>query len=76
MAKKKKRGRPSMGRSEYLEVRLTPEEKSRYEQAASATGLALSDWVRVSLTAISARHSDEGAHEMAAARATARHSKN
>lgn len=46
-----KRGRPSMGRSEYLEVRLTPEEKARYEQAAKQTGLALSDWVRLNLTA-------------------------
>jgi len=51
---KAKRGRPSMGRSEYLEVRLTPEEKARYEQAAKATGLALSDWVRLNLTAITA----------------------
>jgi uncharacterized protein (DUF1778 family) len=52
--KKPQRGRPSQGRSEYLEVRLTTEEKSRYEQAAATNGLSVSDWVRLSLTAMSA----------------------
>ena len=52
--KKKKAGRPNQGRSEYLEVRLTPEEKKNFEVAAEATHLSLSDWVRVNLCACSA----------------------
>jgi hypothetical protein len=51
--KKPAPGRPSQGRSEYLEVRLTPEEKERFSTVASSTGLSLSDWVRLSLRASS-----------------------
>lgn len=55
----KKRGRPSTGRSEYLEVRLTPDEKQRFELAAQGTGLSLSDWVRFNLRAMSAHDPDK-----------------
>lgn len=55
---KKKVGRPNSGRSEYLEVRLTPEEKQRFEAAAEDTGLSLSDWVRFNLRACSAPTND------------------
>ena len=61
MAKKKKRGRPSQGRSEYLEVRLTPEEKQAFETAAEVNGQSLSDWVRQGLRAKSA--SDLSEHD-------------
>lgn len=57
MKKKTARGRPSTGRSEYLEVRLTPEEKVTFELAAKRYGLSLSDWVRLSLRASSASES-------------------
>jgi predicted HicB family RNase H-like nuclease len=50
-SKKPGPGRPSSGRSEYLEVRLTPEEKEAFSTIASSTGLSLSDWVRLSLRA-------------------------
>jgi hypothetical protein len=49
-----KRGRPSLGRTEYLEVRLTPEEKFAFENAARASGISLSDWVRLNLRASTA----------------------
>lgn len=54
MSKKRGPGRPSLGRSEHLEVMLTPEEKRRYENAARQYGVSLSDWVRINLTACSA----------------------
>lgn len=54
----KKVGRPNQGRSEYLEVRLTPEEKQRFEASAQGTGLSLSDWVRFNLRACSAPSND------------------
>ena len=57
------RGRPSTGRSEYLEVRLTPKEKARYEKAAEAYGLSLSDWVRLNLTACSQSQPDPRASQ-------------
>jgi len=44
-----KRGRPSSGRTEYLEVRLTVEEKKEFEKTAQINGLSLSDWVRTTL---------------------------
>jgi hypothetical protein len=44
-------GRPSLGRDEYLQVRLSPEEKEAFSAIASSSGLSLSDWVRISLRA-------------------------
>lgn len=52
--KKRRRGRPSQGRTEHLEVMLTPEEKERFVAAAQGEGLSVSDWVRVNLRACSA----------------------
>lgn len=57
MAKKRGRGRPSQGRTEHLEVMLTPEEKRQFAAAARKDGLSVSDWVRLSLRARSARES-------------------
>lgn len=54
MGSKPRRGRPSQGRSEHLEVMLTPEEKQRFAEAAQREGLSMSDWVRVNLRACSA----------------------
>lgn len=59
MSKKPKRGRPSQGRSEHLEVMLTPEEKKRFTDAAQRDGLSVSDWVRVNLRACSAPPQDQ-----------------
>ena len=57
----KKRGRPSSGRTEYLEVRLTIEEKRAFENAAQAKGLSISDWVRQNLRSIlNVAHVSEG----------------
>ena len=54
MAKKQaQRGRPSLGRTEHLEVMLTPDEKQRFSNAAGRYGLSLSDWVRLNLSAAS-----------------------
>lgn len=53
MVKKPKRGRPSQGRSEHLEVMLTPEEKRRFAEAAQRMGVSVSDWVRLNLRACS-----------------------
>lgn len=35
-----------MGRTEYLEVRMTPEEKERLRVAADEVGMQVSDFVR------------------------------
>lgn len=59
MNKKRGRGRPSQGRSEHLEVKLTPKEKAQYEKAAQGRGLSLSDWVRLNLTACSSPPPDK-----------------
>jgi transcriptional regulator of nitric oxide reductase len=39
-------GRPSTGRSEYLEVKLTPEEKELVIKGAADRGLCMSDYIR------------------------------
>lgn len=49
--KKRKRGRPSLGRKEHVEFRATAQEKEAYLKAATAMGLSLSDWIRLTLTA-------------------------
>ncbi|HWB08090.1 MAG TPA: DUF1778 domain-containing protein [Pirellulales bacterium] len=48
-AKKRPTGRPNTGRTEYLEVRMTPEEKERIATAAAAEGLSVSDFVRLTM---------------------------
>ncbi len=50
---KRKPGRPSVGRTDKLQIRLTPKEKEVFEQAARSNGLSLSDWVRSNLRALS-----------------------
>jgi predicted HicB family RNase H-like nuclease len=52
--KKRQPGRPNTGRTEYIEVRVSPEEKERYADAAQHYGISLSDWVRLTLSAMSA----------------------
>ena len=53
--KSAKRGRPPVSdesRSEALHrVRVTPTEHARYQEAAAASGLSWSDWVRAALDA-------------------------
>lgn len=44
--KKPQMGRPSTGRSEYLEVKLTPEEKQLVIEGAKECGLCMSDYIR------------------------------
>jgi hypothetical protein len=51
---KRKPGRPSLGRTDKLKIRLTPKEKATFERIAEEHGLALSDWVRANLRASSA----------------------
>jgi uncharacterized protein (DUF1778 family) len=50
MAKKKQRGRPPKAEAERktnrLMLKMTTEQRERYEQAAEAKGQALSDWIR------------------------------
>jgi predicted HicB family RNase H-like nuclease len=45
---KKPRGRPPIEQpaTEYLQVRLTPEDKGRYSRAAQKAGDTLSAWVK------------------------------
>jgi uncharacterized protein (DUF1778 family) len=50
---KRKPGRPSVGRTDKLQIRLTPREKEVFEQAAREHGMSLSDWVRWNLRALS-----------------------
>lgn len=50
---KRKPGRPSVGRTDKLQIRLTPNEKEVFEQAAQKHGMSLSDWVRMNLRALS-----------------------
>lgn len=50
---KRKPGRPSVGRTDKLQIRLTPREKETFERAAEKQGLSLSDWVRLNLRALS-----------------------
>lgn len=50
---KRKPGRPSVGRTDKLQIRLTPKEKEVFEQAARKHGMSLSDWVRLNLRALS-----------------------
>ena len=40
------------GKSEYLEIRLSPDEKAAFRDAADMAGLALSAWVRERLRKI------------------------
>lgn len=47
--KKRKRGRPSQDRTEYLEVRIDRAEKANYNAAAKTMGVSLSAWVRLTL---------------------------
>lgn len=48
-SKKRQPGRPNTGRTEYLEVRMTPEEKERIAAAAEREGLSVSDFVRLTM---------------------------
>jgi hypothetical protein len=57
---KRKPGRPSLGRTDKLQIRLTPSEKAIFERIAENHGLSLSDWVRSSLRALSSVGSREG----------------
>jgi hypothetical protein len=50
---KRRPGRPSVGRTDKLQIRLTPKEKEVFEQAARERGMSLSDWVRLNLRALS-----------------------
>jgi hypothetical protein len=50
---KRKIGRPSVGRTDKLQIRLTPTEKEVFEEAAQRHGMSLSDWVRLNLRALS-----------------------
>ena len=50
---KRKPGRPSVGRTDKLQIRLTPKQKEVFEQAARRNGLSLSDWVRLNLRELS-----------------------
>ena len=50
---KRKPGRPGVGRTNKLQIRLTPKEKEIFEQTARKHGLSLSDWVRLNLRALS-----------------------
>ncbi|HET6882355.1 MAG TPA: hypothetical protein VFI31_19475 [Pirellulales bacterium] len=52
-AVKRRPGRPGIGRTNKLQIRLTPKEKEIFEQAARNHGLSLSDWVRANLRALS-----------------------
>ena len=55
-ATKRKRtgGRPNLGRTEDMVIRVLPEEKQRFTKAAAEDGFTLSDWVRFNLRACSA----------------------
>jgi hypothetical protein len=64
MTKKRPRGRPSQGRTEHLEVMLTPAEKRRFSAAARRNGLSMSDWVRLCLCACSAQPPDRDSREI------------
>lgn len=46
-----KKRRPGAARSEYLEVRMSLEEKERVVNAAERLGLTISDFVRLSILA-------------------------
>jgi len=48
-ATKKKRGRPETGHVRFPGVRLTPDQLSRYTEAAASAGVAFSEWVREAL---------------------------
>lgn len=56
--KKAKVGRPSSGRSELMQLRLSPEEKDAFNRAAEEYGLSLSDWARLNLRAASMPKND------------------
>lgn len=51
--RKRRPGRPGVGRTDKLQIRLTPREKEIFERAAEKHGLSLSDWVRLNLRALS-----------------------
>lgn len=48
-----KMGRPSRGRTELMQMRLSPEEKKAFTEAAEACGLSVADWARINLRAAS-----------------------
>lgn len=48
---KSQMGRPSLGRSEYVEVRMSPDEKRRAAEHAAKLGLTMSDFVRLAVKA-------------------------
>ena len=57
---KRKPGRPSLGRTDKLQIRLTPNEKATFERIAEEHGLSLSDWVRANLRKLSAIGAGQG----------------
>ena len=46
---KKPKPRQSLGVTEVMEIRVTPQEKAAYRKAAEINGLSLSVWVRLTL---------------------------
>lgn len=46
---KKPKPRQSIGVTEVMEIRVTPQEKAAYRKAAELNGLSLSVWVRLTL---------------------------
>lgn len=57
VAARRGRGRPARAGSSTVLValRLTPEERSRYQLAADAAGLDLSSWLRAAAASLSAK---------------------
>lgn len=64
----KKRGRPKSGRTDlkegYLDLRVAPDEKLAFKNAASLAGVPLSMWVRERLRRAARRELEEAGQQV------------
>jgi len=54
-----------MSKTELIKVRVTPEEKQSFQDAADLAGIALSSWIRERLRRVSVRELEEAGKKIA-----------
>ena len=54
-----------MAKSEFLKIRLEPEEKEAFEDAANFAGISLSAWIRERLRTMARKELDEAGEHIA-----------
>ena len=54
-----------MTKSEFIKIRLEPEEKEAFQDAADLAGIALSVWIRERLRKVARKELEEEGHQIA-----------